>query len=1022
MIVLIVESVPPGLRGELSKWLLEPQAGVFIGNVSGAVRDLLWEKACTEAGVGNCTLIQPAANEQGYVIRTWGETRRQIEEWEGLYLVRRPIAAEGKPLFDETPDDWNDYLHPRVWAKTARGVKLAPGEPEYHPLAGHMIDTAMVALEMWRTVLPAELKARVGQALHISDPDECGRWVAFFIGLHDLGKASPAFQHKWAEGWKRLIDLGFLPARHTHSCSHFAMTTYRLTGLLEELGFDYDFADVIATVVGAHHGTFPASSELLVAKYVAGGERWQKAQSELLRLLAHALQLDRSERPSGDLRCQNGFLMVLAGLCSVCDWIASNHDCFSYAGDQIRIPDYLEHSRGQAHQALLQLGWLDRPKVMQVQDFNELFEHIPNSLQKQVLEIAEDLDGPSLVLLEYPMGGGKTEAALWLADYLACTAGQTGLYFALPTMATSNQMFGRVRKYVSNRFPDSAINMMLLHGHASLNAEFEILRQRGAAFDRLQVDEDRTASTHAAEWFTYRKRGLLAPYGIGTIDQALLAVLQTPHFFVRLLGLSGKVLILDEVHAYDSYMQSLLAQLLSWMAACHTSVVLLSATLPAHTRQALLDAYSHGLGQSVPVSSAASPPYPRLSYISRSGASSRHIEGAPSRTVQLEGIQLADPECLEMTTSTLSGNWMLELQRMLQAGGCAAVIMNTVGRAQYAYQQLKQYFPDEELILLHGRFPFDMRAERELAVLDLFGPPGQASRPERAVVISTQILEQSLDLDFDLMVTDLAPIDLILQRSGRLWRHQRSRPEGLEGPRLWLLMPSTDDQGVPQFDSGSAFVYDEHTLLRTWLTVKDRQTLRIPADMDVLIEAVYRPEEAPDDMAAPLQAYWQQTSRRLHEQIDKEKHAAIDRHIPPIDEELITMPMKELTEDGEELHPAYQAMTRLGGISVTVVCLYREGDSLFTVGPERQQIVLRRPNPAETRALLGCSLRMSFAPDLVKRLLELAPPPEWGDSAHLRRCRLLTFDAEGNCLLPDMPLRLDPELGLYRIQEGREEK
>lgn len=133
------------------------------------------------------------------------------------------------------------------------------------------------------------------------------------------------------------------------------------------------------------------------------------------------------------------------------------------------------------------------------------------------------------------------------------------------------------------------------------------------------------------------------------------------------------------------------------------------------------------------------------------------------------------------------------------------------------------------------------------------------------------------------------------------------------------------------------------------------------------------------------------------------------------------MPMKKLTEEGEEMHPALRALTRLGGPSVTVICLSDEAGDLYTVGPNRQQIVLRKPNQDELRSLLGCSLSISFAPDLVKRIFELEPPPEWGDSVHLRRCRLLTFDRGGDCLVPDLPLRLDQELGLYRKSGGKEE-
>ncbi len=274
--------------------------------------------------------------------------------------------------------------------------------------------------------------------------------------------------------------------------------------------------------------------------------------------------------------------------------------------------------------------------------------------------IAPNLNGPGIVIIEAPMGEGKTEAALCLADHWGEGTGLRGFYFALPTQATSNQMFGRVRDFLETSYRGDQVQLQLLHGHASLSAEFEVMRRNGdrafsPKYQGVEAGSDRLGVT-AAEWFTYRKRGLLAAFGVGTIDQALLAGLRTRHVFVRLFGLSGKTVIIDEVHAYDTYMTTLLERLLGWLAALGSPVVLLSATLPRSRRAALISAYQKGLGEEVPPDTEDAE-YPRISW---AGGSSKPF----SRSV---GVSRRSKK-------------VIHLEKNIPAGGCVAVICNTVRR------------------------------------------------------------------------------------------------------------------------------------------------------------------------------------------------------------------------------------------------------------------------------------------------------------------------------------------------------
>jgi CRISPR-associated endonuclease/helicase Cas3 len=327
-------------------------------------------------------------------------------------------------------------------------------------------------------------------------------------------------------------------------------------------------------------------------------------------------------------------------------------------------------------------------------------------------------------------------------------------------------MFDRVDEFLSANAGKK--NLMLLHGKAALNKRFERLKYAARVYD----DEKRPSAVVAEEWFAANKKhGLLAPYGVGTIDQALLAVLQTKHVFVRLFGLAGKCVILDEVHAYDAYMTTLMERLLRWLAALDCPVVLLSATLPRDKRLKLLRAYA---GDDLPEAEDVS--YPRLTSV------------AVGRPPEVRHLQ-ADPD----RARTIKPGWMDEgnlvetLRQALADGGCAAVIRNTVGLAQNTYLQLRDALKAHgiDVELFHARFPFGRRREIEDAVLKRFGKNGGPAERNQRVLVATQVVEQSLDLDFDVMISDVAPVDLVLQRAGRLHRHTRGqRPRGVNEPRL----------------------------------------------------------------------------------------------------------------------------------------------------------------------------------------------------------------------------------------------
>jgi CRISPR-associated endonuclease/helicase Cas3 len=917
------------------------------------------------------------------------------------------------------------------WAKLPREEKPPR---HYHPVLCHLIDVAVVTEALWRTVLTEATRLRVARQLGMGE-QETGFWISFLAGSHDIGKVSPAFQFQVSdpEVRVRLRSAGFGESSLRQPLENTPHGTISTIALREEIlnATPYSLKPLVlrslATLVGGHHGQFPRPDTVdAVPSASVGGTAWRQARREMMAALAGLLEVPLAVAPQ---EMDHPVAMFLAGLISVADWIGSASEYFPFASQDAGTPSldsgkYLAHARRQARDALARLGWTGWTPSTARLSFPALFGgKEPRGVQHQAIALAEDVPAPALVVIEAPMGEGKTEAAMYLADRWGMYQGQAGCYFALPTQATSNQMFGRVRDFLSTRYPEDVVNVQLVHGHAALSAELQELLKRHEILQLQGIyDADKQGAVVAAEWFTYRKRGLLAPFGVGTVDQALLAVLQTKHVFVRHFGLAPKTVIIDEVHAYDTYMTTLLERLLEWLAALATPVILLSATLPAERRQALLGAYARGLN--VPDPAPAPEQYPRITWIARGTRGTSHVPAAASRTLRLEWLAGGLPD--EPGAPFLLGE---RLQAALADGGCAAFICNTVGRAQQVYEALRTYFPGladdgyPVLDLFHARYRFKERDERERRALLRFGRAGarvemrdgserEVCRPKRAILVATQVIEQSLDLDFDLMVTDMAPVDLLLQRSGRTWRHDRIwRPAWLEGvPALWICRPGVTEAGVPTFDTGTSYIYDQHVLLRSWLTLSPRSTVVLPTQMDELIEAVYATKEAPADLAAAVRAAWQDSEVKYREGHDSDARQAVDCCLgQPLDTDtaLWQFTANLQKEDAPDLHPVHQALTRLAEPTVQVILLTQEEakrEATALVGS-------KPPGGAAVQALLEHSVTLNSRL-VVKSLLAKDPPEAWKESALLQHYRLLRLDGDRQVGENGYTIRLDPDLGI----------
>lgn len=877
-----------------------------------------------------------------------------------------------------------------LWGKTRQGS--AAGD-ETHALIHHMVEVAAVAGGLWDCVVAPAVRSDVCAWVGLAG-GETRRLVEWLAALHDIGKASPAFQAKYPPAIAALQAAGLpVELQGSQTTPHGAISQHVLTHELPRLlGAPLPVARRLAAIIGGHHGIWLANPPDIKG-WELGGEPWDGVRRALIDALTglFAPRL-RCHWPASEVEC-NALLVVVAGLITMADWIGSMVECFPCRCGPSDLAEYLEGARAKAREVLrvVMPGGLPAPSGEGL--FGRLFPSFaPNSMQQAAIELSSRLVGPALVLIEAPTGCGKTEAALYLAECLRARGEGPGTYVAMPTMTTSNQMHDRVSAALSAAYPGLQWRPLLVHGQAMWRAPAP----------EVETEADGATDADPMAWFLPRKRSLLAPYGVGTVDQALLGVLAASHFYLRLYGLARKTVVFDEVHAYDTYMSAVFERLLAWLHALGSSVVILSATLPAGTRRRLLDAFG--------------PPAIRMADDGVSYPAIRWKSAGREGVVPLPG-----GDRREVRLSWLARDAVVDdLRAALCEGGCAAVICNTVGRAQATYLALKDagLVPRDELYLFHARYPHAWREEIERRVLDRFGKGRRRGAHERAILVATQVVEQSLDLDFDYMLSDLAPVDLLIQRAGRLHRHARGvdqRPPRLREPALTVVRAAPEDL-LRVADDGP--MYEPYVLLRTLLALEGRQSLTTPDDTALLIDAVYNDKE-PDLSSRPEMVEALQRARAAMECSERTAVAEATQRLvaDPAGRYFVGGQGVALYDDDPTVHRSLQALTRLADPSVQVVCVERSGNGLWPVAGGGPWRVSGQLDDAIARALAESSVTVTHRGAL-PALLNQPPPASWKRHPFLRYCRLAVF-ADGVCALPGSryTLRLSRELGLQVTKE-----
>lgn len=689
----------------------------------------------------------------------------------------------------------------RFWAKTTSDGH--PGISVYE----HMLNVGCVA-QCIAAISPKLLERFKLQA----------SLVGALAALHDLGKISPGFQRKcqnWLEA-NGLVEIDRNSWQHIAlESSHAKVTHEAVQGLLpQELLAAPKTGRMIAALLGAHHGRLQDTPSrplrLDGATERRSGIDWEQERTAAgARVIEHfqvkgaALELD-TNAPS---------LWWLAGLTTVADWIGSDERHFSPEGG---LDDTLRSAHAQ--EAIETIGF-GVPVIRPGLGFAELFG-FPEGAQPNDMQVrARDLiQGPGVYVIEAPMGMGKTEAALWVGYELLAAGKARGVYFALPTQATSNRIHLRMSEFVNRIAPGSG-KSRLIHGNSWLMPDAVTLVP--ASSEGRRGEDARVG----ADWFASAKRALLAPFGVGTVDQALLGVVAAKHFFVRHFALAGKVVILDEVHSYDLYTGTLIDRLVEVLKGLGCTVIILSATLTSKRR-----------GQMVPLPSDAETdpverPYPMISGDPEGLDPTLAAAQAPAQKRVRVIFQDADA-ALEKAVE------------LAAQGGVVLWICNTVGGSQAQFDKIRLLAEGRFKVgLLHSRFPFWRREALEEEWMTRLGKTGETRCG--CILVSTQIVEQSVDLDADLLVTDLAPTDMLLQRMGRLWRHDRPARTGV--PEMVILEEAETLDGFRQLNpkaivkalGSKAFVYSPYVLLRTLEVWKAAAEVSIPGEIRARIEATY---------------------------------------------------------------------------------------------------------------------------------------------------------------------------------------
>lgn len=897
------------------------------------------------------------------------------------------------------------------------GIELfAKYEPDgsYLPLSIHHEDTTFTIGFLFDHWLSQSVKDFLTEKMNISEA-QLRNYLLLIGKVHDIGKGTLVFQDK---AWKTLeveqpegLNFPGVSQKYREKLHHSTSGA----AILKSFGFNEGFI----TIIGSHHGRWRAnlSRDYLIACRLAITGVTEKMRTDYFSrewkaiiedgLKTSGLEIDTLPNPG------KAEQMLMTGILNMADWLASDPRYFPLFKEE--LPSCSGISRWTAAQEKFQITepWTSLHYLSDEEAFVSAFNVIPRPVQKDVIEILEKIDESGILVIEAPMGSGKTEAALYAAQILDYWNQAGGLFYGLPTIATSNGIMKRIYSWAEKECQFGPMSFQLAHSKTLFNEDYEEYYRNNSDDGELII----------SRWMEKKKLRLCPNFVVGTIDYLLRMALKHNHVMLDHIGLAGKVVILDEIHCYDAYMNEYLLRALEWLGYYRTPVILLSATLHSSLRRRLIEAYAKGAALQIPENDfqkcLSSRAYPLLTFAGKDRFVI--VEGKSSAVQQTTHLKkIKNWDALQSPLREM-------LKTMSDQGGCAGIIVNTVNQAQQLYQAL---LPLKEsgfrLKLLHSAFTDSNRADKEKEILELLGKPEEGKERiqymarQKLIVIGTQVLEQSLDIDVDWLITEACPIDLLLQRIGRLHRHPRKRPDWLNQAQCWIVGEKTDD-----LSSGTRAVYEDWLMHRTLKTLESIDSFQLPSDIPFLIEKVYEPgsDYCPADFAEA--AYWADYQLKVTTSQSKANCYLLGVPTGKDIRNLLRIPANDSnTADG------CQAV-RDCGISIDVILILTDYQAKAVTSEGARFSLLEVPDKLESKTILRSKIRLPgyfTKPYKVKNIIQELEAltreyfSQWLHSKLLTGELVLPLNLDGTGELGDCQINYSPEIGLqFRKKDGNAE-
>lgn len=677
----------------------------------------------------------------------------------------------------------------KIWAKTAPKKSLI----------NHMLETGIVAECLTDTNgIYHPVLNRLSE-ITCCDSGTLLTKIVFICAIHDIGKIHPTFQGHDEETLEILKHEGLNQVSFDTRFRHEQYGANIFDKLSAE-DVDIKNSDIISQIIRMHHQKEQKkNSDIDIIKIddKEKAKKWQHIQNEIYDYVKNVFQFDNLNLINKNISKSELFVVqnAILGIMITADWIASNNYVFDNQSYE-NIDEFLKSRKIQALKFLNNEGMI-RQQIPVMQDFKSAFGFNGRPVQNDVEKIVHKND-IKCMLIESDCGSGKTEAALYAASVLGNRSGLSGIYMGLPTGVSAEAIQDRVDEFLTSH----GMRNTKLYTSKSM-----LLREP----DKKPV------------WTDMSRQRLLASSAVGTVDQVMTAARLVRFESVRMNGLASKVLIIDEIHAYDAYMLAVITDLLKICKELGVPVIMLSATLPISTKKDLLGVLDDG---DIELHNG----YPVISYVTKDGRVHEHVshQYMPDKKISCELLPI-------LNDNDKIARYAVDA---IKDGGCECVIMNTVADAICVYDKIKKNKKNDcKIILYHSRMTINARDETSRKILVMCGK-NRTKRPERVIIVGTQVLEQSLDIDVDYMITAICPIDLLFQRIGRYHRHGDAgtiREHVVVANTVQVLIPSD----LSSY-GGTEYVYEKCYLDATIDAIREHNGhLLIPSGMPDMINYVY---------------------------------------------------------------------------------------------------------------------------------------------------------------------------------------